>query len=146
MDIHQRTLPSAARSRAAAAIVQFCSAGMVALGLSFPADATLFTVANLVTDDQAVNHAQITDPKLINAWGISHSASSPFWVSDNGTGFATLYSVNPMTGAVAGFQWALLGGQLPTDLLAVSAAVSTVLLLVGLAYFRRTERTFADVI
>ena len=101
MDIHQRTLPSAARSRAAAAIVQFCSAGMVALGLSFPADATLFNLANLVTDDQTINHAQITDPKLINAWGISHSASSPFWVSDNGTGFATLYSVNPMTGAVA---------------------------------------------
>src|SRR6266700_3184509 len=101
MDIHQRTLPSTARSRAAAAIVQFCSAGTVALGLSFPADATLFNLANLVTDDQTVNHAQITDPKLINAWGISHSASSPFWVSDNGTGFATLYSVNPVPNAVA---------------------------------------------
>jgi uncharacterized protein (TIGR03118 family) len=48
----------------------------------------------LVTDDQTVNPAQIADPYLKNAWGISHSASSPFWVSDNGTGVTTLYAVN----------------------------------------------------
>src|SRR5205085_1980927 len=54
---------------------------------------------NLVTDDQGVNAAQITDPSLVNAWGISHSAGSPFWVSDNGTGVSTLYSVNPATNA-----------------------------------------------
>jgi uncharacterized protein (TIGR03118 family) len=87
-----------AKSRAAA-IVQVCSAGMIALALSFPANATLFTVTNLVTDNQGVNAAQITDPHLINAWGISHSGSSPFWVSDNGTGLATLYNVNPLTNA-----------------------------------------------
>ncbi len=51
-----------------------------------------FTVTNLVTDDQMANPAQITDPDLKNAWGISHSATSPFWVSDNGTGTATLYN------------------------------------------------------
>jgi uncharacterized protein (TIGR03118 family) len=33
-----------------------------------------------------------TDPNLINPWGISYSATSPFWVSDNGTGVATLYN------------------------------------------------------
>jgi uncharacterized protein (TIGR03118 family) len=33
-----------------------------------------------------------TDPDLINPWGISFSATSPFWVSDNGTGKATLYN------------------------------------------------------
>jgi len=32
-----------------------------------------------------------TDPNLVNAWGVSHSATSPFWVSDNGTGMTTLY-------------------------------------------------------
>jgi uncharacterized protein (TIGR03118 family) len=58
-----------------------------------------FTVTNLVTDDQAVSPAQITDTFLTNAWGISHSAGSPFWVSDNGTGVATLYQVNPNTNA-----------------------------------------------
>ena len=34
---------------------------------------------------------------MVNAWGISSSSTSPFWVSDNGTGVATLYSVNPTT-------------------------------------------------
>jgi hypothetical protein len=33
-----------------------------------------------------------TDPDLVNPWGVSFSASSPFWVSDNGTGKATLYN------------------------------------------------------
>src|SRR6266478_4084692 len=95
MGIHQRTHLCMAKSRAA--IVHVCSAAMVALALSFPVDATLFTVTNLVTDNQGVNAAQMADPKLINAWGISHSAGSPFWISDNGTGFATLYNVNPAT-------------------------------------------------
>jgi uncharacterized protein (TIGR03118 family) len=52
-----------------------------------------------VTDDQSANSAQITDPFLQNAWGISHSTGSPFWVSDNATGVATLYGVNPSTNA-----------------------------------------------
>jgi uncharacterized protein (TIGR03118 family) len=60
-----------------------------------PAHATSFSVTNLVTDDQSANAAQITDPSLKNAWGIASSATSPFWVSDNGSGVATLYSVNP---------------------------------------------------
>lgn len=56
-----------------------------------------FKQTNLVTDDQSVNSAVLTDPSLKNAWGIAASASSPFWVSDNGTGVATLYQVNPLT-------------------------------------------------
>jgi uncharacterized protein (TIGR03118 family) len=55
------------------------------------------TVLNLVTDDQKVNSAQTTDTFLQNAWGISHSTGSPFWVSDNGMGVATQYQVNPTT-------------------------------------------------
>ena len=97
MDICQRTRFCMAKSRASV-IAQVGSAGMIALALSFSVNATLrFTVTNLVTDDQGVNHAQIADPHLINAWGISHSTGSPFWVSDNGTGLATLYNVNPTT-------------------------------------------------
>jgi uncharacterized protein (TIGR03118 family) len=57
------------------------------------------SITNLVTDDQSVNSAQITDTSLKNPWGISHSTGSPFWVSDNGTGVATLYQVNPNTNA-----------------------------------------------
>jgi uncharacterized protein (TIGR03118 family) len=56
-----------------------------------------FTVTNLVTNDQAAHPAQITDPFLKNAWGITRSTGSPFWVSDNGAGVTTLYNVNPNT-------------------------------------------------
>ncbi len=52
---------------------------------------------NLVSD---LPGAQVTDTNLVNAWGTSFSATSPFWISDNGTGKATLYAVtNDSTGA-----------------------------------------------
>lgn len=63
--------------------------------------AQTFQQKNLVTDDQSVNKASITDPNLKNAWGMSFSATSPFWVSDNGTGVSTLYRVNPTTDATS---------------------------------------------
>jgi uncharacterized protein (TIGR03118 family) len=69
------------------------------LGSINTARGDFISVTNLVTDDQTVNSAQITDPFLKNAWGISHSTGSPFWVSDNGTGVSTLYQVNPTTDA-----------------------------------------------
>jgi len=59
----------------------------------------IFKTTNLVSDGSVP--AQITDPNLVNAWGISYGATSPFWVSDNGTGVSTLYSVNPTTNATA---------------------------------------------
>ena len=62
-----------------------------------PARADSFGVVNLVTDDQTANPAQTTDPALVNAWGLSSSPTSPFWVSDNGSGVSTLYSVAPAT-------------------------------------------------
>jgi uncharacterized protein (TIGR03118 family) len=62
-----------------------------------PSAAAAVTVTNLVTDDQTAHAAQITDPSLKNAWGLSASPTSPFWVSDNGTGVTTLYTVNPLT-------------------------------------------------
>ena len=57
------------------------------------------------------------------------------------------YGVNPMAGVIEGFRWALLGktGGTPS-LLIVSTVIVGVLLVSGLAYFRRMERTFADVV
>jgi len=55
---------------------------------------------NLVTDDPAANPAKIADPGLVNAWGLSNSATSPFWVSSNGGGTSTVYRVDPVTQAV----------------------------------------------
>lgn len=46
---------------------------------------------NLVSDLPGV--AAVTDGNLVNAWGISESTSSPFWISDNGAGLSTLYNV-----------------------------------------------------
>ena len=87
------------RSRHVVAVCRACSILGLGLALALPAAATPFVVTNLVTDDQSVNAAQITDPHLINAWGISHSATSPFWVSSNGQGLSTLYRVDPLTNA-----------------------------------------------
>jgi uncharacterized protein (TIGR03118 family) len=66
---------------------------------SIPAWAVSFTQTNLVTDDQTANAAQITDPGLKNAWGMSFGPTTPLWVSANGSGTANLYSVDPGTQA-----------------------------------------------
>lgn len=59
----------------------------------------------------------------------------------------TIIGLNPMAGVVEGFRWSLVGsGPAPGGLVALSACVSVVVLLTGIAYFRRTERTFADVV
>lgn len=56
-----------------------------------------------------------------------------------------IYALNPMTGVVEGFRWALLGTETaPGPMLAVSTTISLIVLISGLFYFRRMERTFAD--
>ena len=61
-----------------------------------------------------------------------------------------LLSLNPMTGVVEGFRWALLGTHLNTDISGYSFLVpivlSVVTLISGLYFFRATEQTFADYI
>jgi uncharacterized protein (TIGR03118 family) len=59
-----------------------------------------FSQSNLVSDNQPGHlNAQIQDPNLINPWGVAFGPTSPFWVNNNHTGTATLYSVDPMTDA-----------------------------------------------
>jgi lipopolysaccharide transport system permease protein len=58
-----------------------------------------------------------------------------------------LYGINPMTGVIEGFRWAMLGTETSLGLeTAVSVLVALILLVSGLYYFRRMERTFADVV
>jgi lipopolysaccharide transport system permease protein len=59
-----------------------------------------------------------------------------------------VYGLNPMVGIIEGFRWCLTGagGPLNAQLVALSAATSLALLAVAIAYFRGTERSFADVI
>jgi lipopolysaccharide transport system permease protein len=60
----------------------------------------------------------------------------------------TLYSLNPMVGVIDGFRWAILGGQAtiywPGFIL--SFIIIAIFLVIGVRYFRNTEKTFADVI
>lgn len=58
-----------------------------------------------------------------------------------------LYAFNPMVGVIDGFRWSLLGiGSGPSLMLLVSVVVSLLLFFSGIAFFRTTERTFADII
>ena len=58
----------------------------------------------------------------------------------------TLYGINPMVGAIDGFRWSVLGAPWPGWSVAVSTASAVVLLVTGLYYFRRMERSFADIV
>jgi uncharacterized protein (TIGR03118 family) len=67
---------------------------LVALPLTFlagSASAQHYTQANLVSNQPGAAH---TDTNLVNGWGIARSATSPWWVSDNGTGKSTIYNGN----------------------------------------------------
>ena len=70
--------------------VGIATLALAAAGLPLPTSAG-YIQTNLVSDIPGL--AVITDPVLKNSWGISHSATSPFWVSDQGTNLATLYNV-----------------------------------------------------
>jgi uncharacterized protein (TIGR03118 family) len=56
----------------------------------FKAGSGFYQQTNLVSDVPGL--AKFTDPHLVNPWGISYSPTSPFWISDNATGFSTLYN------------------------------------------------------
>lgn len=89
-----------------------------------------------------VNHAL---PFLTQFWlfvtPVAYSASV---ISEK---WQLLYSLNPMAGVVNGFRWALLGtGNGPDAALWVSVAISILIFISGLFYFRSMEKTFADTI
>ena len=84
-------------------------------------------------------------PFLIQIWMFLSPVAYP--VSLVPEKWRLLYSLNPMVGVIEGFRWALLGKESPDfKLIAVSTAVVVALLLGGLVYFKRIERTFADVV
>ena len=59
----------------------------------------------------------------------------------------TLYGLNPMVGVVEGFRWALLGTDTqPGAMIFVSCLMAIAILITGAFYFRRMEKTFADVV
>jgi uncharacterized protein (TIGR03118 family) len=74
------------------------TAASLGLSLGSFANAQNYTQVNLVANTSGV--APVTDPHLVNPWGISRSSSSPWWISDNGAGLSTLYNgagaINPL--------------------------------------------------
>ena len=59
-----------------------------------------------------------------------------------------LYSMNPMVGVIDGFRWCLLGGNFSIDKTGfiISSLVSILIFIIGFTYFRKMERSFADII
>jgi lipopolysaccharide transport system permease protein len=84
-------------------------------------------------------------PFLIQIWMYASPVIYP--VSVIPERWRLLYSLNPMVGVIEGFRWALLGKATQAfDVMAVSGSVVLLLLWGGAIYFRRTERTFADIV
>lgn len=84
-------------------------------------------------------------PFLIQVWMFSTPVAYPSSLLHEP--WRTLYGLNPMVGVVEGFRWALLGANTAPGLIVlVSTLVSLALLVSGAFYFRRMEKSFADVV
>jgi len=85
-----------------------------------------------------------TVPFLVQAWLFATPIAYPSSLLSEP--WRTLYGINPMAGVVEGFRWALLGSETaPGPIIVVSTLVALTLLVSGAFYFRRLEKTFADV-
>jgi lipopolysaccharide transport system permease protein len=84
-------------------------------------------------------------PFLVQVWLFASPVAYPAdLVPDS---LRVIYYLNPMAGIIEGFRWAVIGqGAAPIGPVLASIAVGVIVMLSGLAYFRRVERTFADVI
>jgi len=84
-------------------------------------------------------------PFLVQFWMFASPVTYPSSIVPEQ--WRALYGLNPMAGVIEGFRWALLGTETsPGPLTAVSVGAALVLLVSGAYYFRRMERTFADVV
>ena len=84
-------------------------------------------------------------PFLIQVWMYASPIVYPIETIPAGF-WRGIYSLNPMVGVIQGFRWALLGGTHPDITLIISIIVVLILLISGLYYFRRMEKTFADIV
>ena len=84
-------------------------------------------------------------PFLIDAWQYASPVVYSATLIPSGT-WRLVYGLNPMAGVIQGFRWALLGGSPPDALIAIAIVIVLTLLISGLFYFRRMERTFADTV
>jgi lipopolysaccharide transport system permease protein len=86
-----------------------------------------------------------TVPFLVQFWLFATPVAYPSSLLSEP--WRTLYGINPMVGVVEGFRWGLLGTDTaPGPIIAVSSLMAVVILITGAFYFRRVEKTFADVV
>jgi len=84
-------------------------------------------------------------PFIIQAWMYASPVAYSVGLVPQGK-WRIIYGLNPLAGVIQGFRWALLGAQPPDALMAVSVVMVFILLVSGLYYFKRMEKTFADVV
>jgi lipopolysaccharide transport system permease protein len=85
-------------------------------------------------------------PFIVQAWMYASPVAYSATLIPKGLG-QLAYGLNPMAGAIQGFRWSVLGaGQPSLELLGLSTLVAFIMLITGVLYFRRMERTFADVV
>jgi lipopolysaccharide transport system permease protein len=87
---------------------------------------------------------QYTVPFLIQIWMFA----SPVVYSSSlvPESLRLVFGLNPMTGVIEGFRWALLGSGTPSAMVLVSVGMVVVLLISGMFYFRRMEQYYADIV
>ena len=103
---------------------------------------TGFWLSALNVQFRDVRHAV---PFLLQAWMFATPIAYPSSLLDEP--WRTLYGLNPMVGVVEGFRWALLGTETaPHPTIVLSSIVALALFIGGIFYFRRMEKTFADVV
>ena len=83
-------------------------------------------------------------PFLITSWMYASPVAYSASLVSGRT--AIIYGLNPMAGVIQGFRWAIMGGNPPGELFVIAVIMVAILLVSGLFYFRRMERTFADTI
>jgi lipopolysaccharide transport system permease protein len=151
-------------SAVAAGLIDFCLAFLVLLGLMFyyhlPVTLNVLWLPLLVllalltalavglwlsAFNVQYRDVQHMIPFIVQAWFYA----SPVVYSSSiipSAKWQLVFALNPMAGVIQGFRWALLGTQPPDASLAVSTAVVLALLVTGLYFFKRMERTFADIV
>ena len=84
-------------------------------------------------------------PFIVQVWMYASPIVYPIEIIPAGI-WRTLYGLNPMVGVIQSYRWALLGGDQPDATMLISIVVVLVLLVSGIYYFRRMEKTFADIV
>ncbi|MFU8826683.1 MAG: ABC transporter permease [Brevefilum sp.] len=84
-------------------------------------------------------------PFIVQVWMYASPIVYPIDIIPEGI-WRVLYGLNPMVGVIQSYRWALLGGDRPDATMLISVLVVLVLLVSGIYYFRRMEKTFADIV